>query len=78
MITSNVKKYKNPYHLKKSRIKTKSTPLDPPCLKPQHRKLSVIWLEQQGKYIGLKIKKSGSYNSILPKGHLCFFLLSLP
>jgi hypothetical protein len=43
--------------LKSSQVKTKSTPLEPPCPKPLYRKLSVIWLEQQGKYIGLKIKK---------------------
>jgi hypothetical protein len=30
-------------------------------------------LEQQGKYIGFKIKKSGSYYSILPKQHLFIF-----
>jgi hypothetical protein len=46
------------------RSKQKNTPLEPPCPKPLHRILSVPWPEQQGKYCGLKIKKS--YNTKRP------------
>jgi hypothetical protein len=35
------------------------------------------WLEQQEKYIGLKIKKSGGYCNILPKRDLVSFLFLL-
>jgi hypothetical protein len=34
----------------------------------------VPWLEQQGKYICLKIKKSGGYYRILPKRHFFLYL----
>jgi hypothetical protein len=57
---------------KKRQIKAKSTPLEPSCLKRLCRKLSVPWFEQQGKYFGLKIKKSGCLNGIF------FFLFSFP
>jgi hypothetical protein len=49
--------------------------LEPSYPKPLYSKLSVPWLEQQGKYIGLKIKKSGNYYNILPKRDI-FFLFS--
>jgi hypothetical protein len=58
-------------------MKTKSEPLEPPCPKPLYSKLSVIWLEQQGKYIGLKIKKSGGYYNFLPKRHIFSFFFFL-
>jgi hypothetical protein len=61
---------------KKCLIKTKSTPLEPPCPKPLYSKLSVPWLEQQGKYIGLKIKRVAATTTFRLNGIFFFFFVS--
>ena len=60
---------------KNSPIKKRSTLLEPPCPKLLYRKLTVSWLGQQRKHIGLKIKKSGCKHDILHIWDLFFFFL---
>ena len=52
------------------------TLLEPPFPKPLFRGLTVSWLEQQGKYIGLKIKKSGCNHDILHRQQVCLWFFS--